>query len=138
MKRDMHIGGERPLRFRAIAEGAYIAEPVEEIFNPEAAKTDGNPFPEEQQTQDETDYESMTVDELKALLRARGLSVTGTKAELIARLTEADTPSEEEAVEAEAVVPSDEAATSDEGVSDDNDENSGSSEPVGDESSGGA
>lgn len=133
----MHVGGERPLRFRAVASGAYIAEPVEEIFNPEAAKSDGNPFPE-QTKENETDYESMTVDELKALLRARGLSVTGTKAELIARLTEADTPSEEEAVEAEAVVPSDEAATSDEGVSDDNDENSGNSEPVGDESSGGA
>ena len=72
MKRDMHIGGERPLFIRAVTETAVIAEPVEEeIFNPEAAKTDGNPFPEEQQTEEqpvevvEPDYESMTVEELK-------------------------------------------------------------------------
>ena len=116
---------QRPLRIRAVAKGAFIAEPVEEVFNPEAAKTDGNPFPEELQQTEETtrlkkkpDYESMTVEELKALLRARGLPVTGTKAELIARLMEADTPSEQEAVEVEEVAPSEEAATSDEGVSD--------------------
>ncbi len=136
LNRDMHIGSNRPLRIRAVAEGAFIAEPVEEVFNPEAAKSDGNPFPKEQQTEeqpvevDEPNYESMTVDELKALLRARGLPVTGTKAELITRLTEADTPSKE-AVEAEAVVPSKEAATSDEGVSDDNAENSRPNEPLG-------
>jgi len=141
MKSDMHIGGNRALRIRAVAEGAFIAEPVDEVFNPEAAKTDGNPFPEEQQTEeqpvevDEPNYESMTVDELKALLRARGLPVTGTKAELITRLTEADTPSEE-AVEAEVVAPSEEAATSDEGVSDDNAENSGPDEPLGEQPSG--
>jgi len=141
MKREMHIGGDRVLRIRAVAEGAFIAEPVDEVFNPEAAKSDGNPFPEEQQTEeqavdvDKPDYESMTVDELKALLRARGLPVTGTKAELITRLTEADTPSEE-AVEAEAVVPSEEAATSDEGVSDDDAENSRPNEPLGEQPSG--
>ena len=98
VKRDMHIGGELILFIRAVTETAVIAEPVEEeIFNPEAAKTDGNPFPEEQQTEEqpvevvEPDYESMTVEELKALYE-RGLPVTGTKTELIARLTEADTP----------------------------------------------
>jgi hypothetical protein len=80
----------------------------------------------------------MTVEELKALLRARGLPVTGTKAELITRLTEADTPSEEEAVEAEDVEPSEEAATSDEGVSEDNGKDSGSGEPLGEQSSGDA
>ena len=143
MKRDMHIGGERPLRIRAVEKGTFIAEPevVDEVFNPEAAKTDGNPFPEEQQTEEqsvevaEPDYESMTVEELKALLRARGLPVAGTKADLIARLIEADTPSEE-AVEVEEVAPSDEAATSDEGVSDDDAENSGPNEPLGEQPSG--
>ena len=83
----------------------------------------------------EPDYESMTVEELKALLRARGLPVAGTKADLIARLIEADTPSEE-AVEVEEVAPSDEAATSDEGVSDDDAENSGPNEPLGEQPSG--
>ena len=82
MKRNMHIGGERPLHIRAVEKETFIAEPevVDEIFNPEAAKTDGNPFPEE--LSKENPYESMTVEELKALLRARGLPVTGTKAEL--------------------------------------------------------
>ena len=114
MKRDMHIGGNRPLRIRAVAQSAFIAEPVEEVFNPEAAKSDGNPFPEEQQTEEqpveiaEPNYESMTVEELKALLRARGLSVTGAKADLIARLMEADTPSSE-AVEVDEAAPSEEA-----------------------------
>lgn len=143
MKRDMHIGGDRPLRIRAVAEGAFIAEPevVEEVFNPEAAKSDGNPFPKEQQTEEqpvevaEPNYESMTVEELKALLRAQGLPVAGAKADLIARLIEADTPSEE-AVEVEEVAPSEEAATSDEGVSDDNAENSGPNEPLGEQPSG--
>ena len=153
MKRDMHIGGNRPLHIRAVADGAFLVDDVpeaevveEDVFNPDAAKTDGNPFPEELQEEavettpleeeGPTDYESMTVEELKALLRARGLPVTGTKAELITRLTEADTPSEQEAVEAEVVVPSEEAATSDEGVSDDNAENSRPNEPLGEQSSG--
>lgn len=136
MKRDMHIGGNRPLRIRAVAEGAFVAEPVEEVFNPEAAKSDGNPFPEEQQTEEqpvevaEPNYESMTVEELKALLRARGLPVTGAKADLIARLMEADTPSSE-AVEVDEAAPSEEAAASDEGVSENDDENSGHEPPVG-------
>ena len=126
--KSMHTGDERPLRIRATSDTAVIAEPVEELFNPEAAKTDGNPFP---QGLKETNYDSMTVDELKALLRARGLEVTGKKAELIARLIEADTPSEE-AVEADEVVPSEEAATSEEKVSDEDDQNnSGLDEPVG-------
>ena len=147
MKRDMHIGGNRPLHIRAVEKDTFIVEEVEEVFNPEAAKTDGNPFPEELQEEaveettpleeeGPTDYESMTVEELKALLRARSLPVTGTKAELITRLTEADTPSEQEAVEAEAVVPSKEAATSSEGVSDNNAEDSGPDEPLGEQPSG--
>jgi hypothetical protein len=141
MKRDMHIGGERPLHIRAIEKETFIAEPevIDEIFNPESALTDGNPFPEEQQEVVETtpvgeegptDYNSLTVEELKALLRARGLDVKGKKAELVARLIEADTPSEE-AVEVDEVVPSEEAATSDDGVSENNAENSRPNEPVG-------
>ena len=144
MKRDMHIGGERPLHIRAVEKDTFL---VEDVFNPEAAKTDGNPFPEELQEEavettpleeeGPTDYESMTVEELKALLRARSLDVKGKKAELITRLTEADTPSEQEAVEAEAVVPSEqEAATSSEGVSDNNAEDSGPDEPLGEQPSG--
>ena len=150
-RRSMHLGDERILRVRNPVVEEVIEEVIEEVveeevFNPEAAKTDGNPFPDEIQeevveevVEEETlpDYESMTVEELKALLRARGLPVTGTKAELIARLIEADTPSEE-AVEAEEVAPSEEAATSEEGVSEDDAENSRPDEPLGEQSSGGA
>jgi len=142
MKRDMHIGGERPLHIRAVEKDTFL---VEDVFNPEAAKTDGNPFPEELQEEavettpleeeGPTDYESMTVEELKALLRARSLDVKGKKAELITRLTEADTPSDE-AVEVEAVAPSVEAATSSEGVSDNNAEDSRPDEPLGEQPSG--
>jgi hypothetical protein len=128
----MHIGGERPLRVRGVAE-----EP-EKLFNPEAALTDGNPFPEQQEVvettpvgeEGPTDYDSLTVEELKALLRARGLDIKGKKAELVARLIEADTPSEE-AVEVDEVVPSQEAAASDDGVSENNAENSRPNEPLG-------
>ena len=100
----------------------------EELFNPEAAKADDNPFPEEvveevveeeppveEEVVEEPspDYESMTVEELRALCRARELAVNGKKADIIARLKEADAPSEE-AVEATTDAPSEEAASSDE------------------------
>ena len=118
---------ERPRRFIAVAKDAYIAEPLEEeIFNPNAAETDGNPFPEETPLEEEaieettpleeegpTDYNSLTVEELRALCRAQGLAVTGKKAELVARLMEADAPSEE-AVEVTEDAPSEEAVSSDE------------------------
>lgn len=47
------------------------------------------------------EYESLTVAELKDLLRERELPVSGKKAELIARLDENDSPAEEFAEEAE-------------------------------------
>jgi len=131
--KSMHTGDERPLRLRGVVEEPQV---VEEVFNPDAALTDGNPFPEEQQTEEqpvevaEPTYESMTVEELKALLRARTLPVTGTKAELIARLIEADAPSDE-AVEVDEAVPSEEAAAGDDGVSENDAENSRPDEPLG-------
>tara|TARA_R110002126_G_scaffold235265_1_gene379073 strand:- start:54 stop:431 length:378 start_codon:yes stop_codon:yes gene_type:complete len=107
----MHLGGGRARRVLPVTvEEAVVEEAVveEEIFNPEAAMTDGNPFPEEL-----IDYNSLTVEELRALCRARDLTVTGKKAELVARLLEADAPSEE-AVEVTEDAPSEEAASSDE------------------------
>ena len=126
--KSMHIGDERPLRVRATTE-------PKEVFNPEAALTDGNPLPEVVETtpvgeEGPTDYDSLTIEELKALLRARSLDVKGKKAELVARLIEADTPSEE-AVEVDEVAPSEEAATSDDGVSENNAKNSRPDEPIG-------
>ena len=114
MRRSLHLGDERRL---PVVEEVIVKE---EIFNPEAAKTDGNPFPEEAPIKEEEvleeapiDYNSLTVEELRALCRARDLSVKGKKAELVARLMEADAPSLE-AVEVTEDAPSLEAASSDE------------------------
>ena len=41
------------------------------------------------------EYEDMTVSELKALLKEKGLKVGGNKSELIARLSESDGSTEE-------------------------------------------
>jgi len=87
------------------------------VFNPEAAITDGNPFPEELQAEEaveEIDYNSLLVAQLRDLLEERGLPISGVKAELIARLEADDAgPSEEAPVESEEA-PSEEAASSDE------------------------
>lgn len=118
MRKSMHLGDER----RLPVEEEVIEEVVEEeIFNPEAAKADENPFPEEEVVEETTpleeegptDYNSMTVEELRALCRARGLPVAGKKADLVARLLDADAPSEE-AVEVAEDAPSEEAVSSDE------------------------
>jgi large subunit ribosomal protein L32e len=63
------------------------------------------------------DFEKMTVAELKVLLKEAGLPVSGKKAELIARLSDAgEAPAEEE------VITEEEAATEEEAVADE-DEN---------------
>lgn len=141
MRKSMHLGDERPARYVAVEKNTYIVEePVEEIFNPEAAKTDGNPFPEELQEEvvettpleeeGPTDYNSMTVEELRALCRARDLAVGGKKADLIARLLDADAPSQE-AVEVAEDAPSQEAASSDENGSVSNESEPNETDEVG-------
>ena len=113
MRRSMHLGDSS----RRMVETPPIKE--ETIFDPDGAKTDDNPFPEDLQTEEvliETqplDYDSITVEELRAICRARELAVGGKKADLIARLMEADAPSQE-AVEVTEDAPSQEAASSDE------------------------
>lgn len=142
MRESMHLGGARTRRWVAVEKNAYVAEPLEEeiveeeVFNPEAAKTDGNPFPEEPPIEEEvveettpleeegpTDYNSLTVEELRALCRAKQLAVKGKKAELVARLLDADAPLQE-AVEVTEDAPSEEAVSSDEtgSVSNESDE----------------
>ena len=81
--------------------------------------------------------EFMTVEELKALLRARGLPVTGTKAELIApALPKPIPPPNKRLLKRRLSFTSEEAATSSEGVSDNNAEDSGPDEPLGEQPSG--
>ena len=92
VRKSLHPGGDRGTH-----EEPIIEKLEEEVFNPDAAKVEDNPFPEELITQD---YNSMTVEELKTLCRERGLAVSGNKAELIARLeAHDDTPAENAAVE---------------------------------------
>ncbi|MDP6533968.1 MAG: SAP domain-containing protein, partial [Candidatus Poseidoniia archaeon] len=51
---------------------------------------------EDDKTDAEVDYESLTVPELKELLKAQGMPVSGKKAELVERLSSAGNNEEEE------------------------------------------
>jgi len=81
-----------------------------DTFDPEAGKATDVPFVEE--VTDE--YDNLTVAELKELLKARGLSIAGVKADLIQRLrlddantsNSTEAPVEEAAVEEETEAPS--------------------------------
>ena len=88
-----------------------VEEPVVG-FDPEAGKASENPFHESLKY-----GEDSTVKELKELLKAKELPVSGTKAELIARLEASETEvTEEVTTEEDEEVPAD-AATPDEEVS---------------------
>jgi len=100
-----------------VKQSATEVEDEVTVFNPEAAVTDGNPFPEDlqiEEVEEEVDYNSLLVAQLRELLEERSLPVSGVKAELIARLEADDAgPSEEAPTESEEA-PSEEAASSDE------------------------
>lgn len=117
----LHPGGRR--RPEPVPEPEAPLSPEQEaitetsVFNPEAAATDGNPFPEElaeEVVEEATDYNSMTVAALRDILSERGLTVRGTKAELVARLEADDSGPSEEAPDEPAETPSEEAVSSDE------------------------
>ena len=85
------------------------------MFNPEAGKASDNPFDTTIEYEvEETitmihDYESMTVQDLKGILRQRELPLKGKKADLIARLEASDkeaapAASDDEEAPAEAAV----------------------------------
>ena len=99
-------------------------EPVEEVVEEEVAEeplvvapASDNPFPQELQM-----YDSLTVVELRAICKERGLPVYGTKAEIILRLKqndeginsteESDSPTEEVALEDDSEAPTEEVAAS--------------------------
>ena len=96
-------------------EPIEIRGPEEAIFNPEAGKASDNPFDTSiEYIVEETatmihNYESMTVQDLKGILRQRGLPLKGNKADLIARLEASDSEaasaaSDDEEVPAEAAI----------------------------------
>ena len=74
----------------------HLMSKEEVIFDPEAGKASDNPFDTTIQYEvEETitvihDYESMTVQDLKGILRQRELPLKGKKADLIARLEASD------------------------------------------------
>jgi len=135
-------GKSRRLRLRPWDKEEEVeAEVEEDFFNPEAAVVEDNPFPTELMTEDdaiaaaeevqmaavvepepeieevvepEPTYDSMTVPQLQDLLRERGLTVSGVKAELIARLEADDVGPSEEAPTETVEAPSEEAVSSDE------------------------
>tara|TARA_R110002051_G_scaffold182966_1_gene252469 strand:- start:442 stop:789 length:348 start_codon:yes stop_codon:yes gene_type:complete len=86
-----------------------VEEPVVE-FDPEAGKASENPFHESLKY-----GEDSTVKELKELLKAKELPVSGTKAELIARLEASETEViEEVTTEDDEEAPADAAASEEE------------------------
>ena len=121
IRRPNQISYESPVIVEEpVVEEPVVEEPVVEeevtVFNPEEAATDGNPFPEEEET---VDYNSMTVAVLRDLLEERGLATNGLKAELIARLEEDDAGLSEqsETLAEPEETPSEEAVSSEEEVS---------------------
>ena len=124
VRKSLHPGGYRRPEpapaVRPLSEEAPLIDQEEvTVFHPDAAATDGNPFPEDLMTEEEVveetlDYNSMTVPQLRDLLAERGLTVSGVKAELIARLEADDAGPSEEAPDESAEAPSEEAASSDE------------------------
>ena len=133
----LHPGGRGKAPWRKKLAAAEPEPEVEEdFFNPEAASTDNNPFPAELMTETEAvataeavveeattvepepetepTYDSMTVTQLQDLLRERGLTVSGVKAELVARLEADDAGPSEEAPADTVEAPSEEAVSSDE------------------------
>lgn len=94
-----------------------------------------NPFPADIQ-----EYDSLTVAELRALCKERGLPVYGTKAEIILRLKqndggiipeeESESPAEEVALEDDSEAPTDEVAASNGEETDEQNHSSDEQEPV--------
>jgi len=99
---------------------SLLAPPVKEVVDEPAPMVEEevvNPFPADLQ-----EYDSLTVAELRALCKERGLPVYGTKAEIILRLKQNDTgdipeenpesPADEVALEGDSEAPTEEVAAS--------------------------
>jgi hypothetical protein len=126
-KRSLHLIEEavtallQPVVIEEVIEESpeTVYEATSEVITPEIATPeeigDSEDFPTD------LTYDAMTVKELKALCKERGLPVYGTKAELALRLkrndegisespTETEAPAEEAAAEEESDIPAEEAA----------------------------
>ena len=81
---DCGRGGQRAAQVLAVAT-AEAGEAISELAEDDAADETGS---EEPDSTESIDYSSMTVAELKEILKEKGLPVSGKKADLIERLSE--------------------------------------------------
>tara|TARA_R100000988_G_C3993628_1_gene164320 strand:+ start:666 stop:1280 length:615 start_codon:yes stop_codon:yes gene_type:complete len=125
-----------------ISDGEEIGEVSEENQNTSGADTAPESLASDEISNSEDfpsslSYDAMSVKELKAECKSRGLPIYGTKAELALRLkrddegisestTETETPADEAAVEEKSDIPADEAAM----TNGETNENSGEQKPV--------
>jgi hypothetical protein len=90
---DVHVLGPRgPLDFRVIPAGSEVPDRYASQVTAESAYLPEGTGTETTDTADTAaeGYEAQTLEELKELARTRDLAVSGTKGELIARLTDDD------------------------------------------------
>ena len=92
-----------------VAEEVLEAQPEEEVEE-EVEEEEEVVVPEADNPFSEQDYDSMTVRELQDICRERGLTVRGTKAEVVMRLRRDDEGIVEQEMEDETEAPSEEAA----------------------------
>ena len=105
-----------------------LATSVEEVVEEEVVEEEVVETPSDSPFDINTNYDSMTVRELQDICRERGLTIRGTKAEVVLRLRrndegitedtqpddEAEAPVEEAAAEEESDAPAEEAAVTEE------------------------
>ena len=105
-----------------------LATSVEEVVEEEVVEEEVVETPSDSPFDINTNYDSMTVRELQDICRERGLTIRGTKAEVVLRLRrndegitedtqpddEAEAPAEEAAAEEESDAPAEEAAVTEE------------------------
>tara|TARA_R100000005_G_C4988539_1_gene196340 strand:+ start:1261 stop:1860 length:600 start_codon:yes stop_codon:yes gene_type:complete len=121
-----------------VSDGEEVAEVSEEVESDSGEESiTSEEIPNSQDFPESLSYDAMTVKELKAECKSRGLPIYGTKAELALRLkrddegisestTDTETPVDETAVEDESDIPADNAAM----TNGETNENSGEQKPV--------
>ena len=121
-----------------VSDGEEVAEVSEEVESDSGEESiTSEEIPNSQDFPESLSYDAMTVKELKAECKSRGLPIYGTKAELALRLkrddegisestADTETPVDETAVEDESDIPADNAAM----TNGETNENSGEQKPV--------
>ena len=129
---------EESKKHTPVSDGEEVAEVSEEVESDSGEESiTSEEIPNSQDFPESLSYDALTVKELKAECKSRGLPIYGTKAELALRLkrddegisestTDTETPVDETAVEDESDIPADNAAM----TNGETNENSGEQKPV--------